>query len=46
MFLEPCFSVMLHDERGGVSNQMLLGAFFFVTLNDEREGSNQMLMEG
>ena len=38
MFLELCFSVMLHDERGGVSNQMLLGPCFSVTLNDEREG--------
>ena len=44
MFLELCFSVMLHDERG-VFQSNAPGAMFFVTLNDEREGSNQMLLE-
>ena len=37
MFLELCFSVTLHDERGD-STQMLLEQCFSVTLHDEREG--------
>ena len=37
MFLELCFSVKLHDERGD-SNQMLLEPCFSVTLHDERGG--------
>ena len=37
MFLELCFSVMLHDERGGGFQSNAPGSFS-VTLNDEREG--------
>ena len=35
MFLELCFSVMLHDERGGVSNQMLLDLCSCMRLQDD-----------
>ena len=37
MFLELCFTVTLHDERGD-SNQMLLEPCFSVTRHDERGG--------
>ena len=43
MFLELCFSVMLMMRGGGFQSNA--PGSFSVTLNDEREGSNQMLLE-